>query len=150
MNIEELGLLIKSLDKRISELESKIKDKPLKQKKVVQIPTPNEFYRYCEANIFGWEYYVESIVNKYRAWYTNDWKDGFDKPILNWKSKVSHSVNTLRKSNIKMAFPYTNSSLLDNYLSDKDANILEIPKEKLFELEGYIRQSDKLKLEKCI
>jgi len=150
MNIEELECVITSLEKLISELKSQRDGKPIKQKKVGQIPTPNEFYRYCESNIFGWEYYVESIVNKYRAWYSNGWKDGFNKPIINWKSKISHSVNTLRKSNIKMVFPYTNSSLLDNYLSDSGANILEIPKDRLFELEGFIRQSDKIKLQKCI
>ena len=38
----------------------------------------------------------ESIRLKYEAWVENGWKDGNDKPIKNWKSKLTNTIPYLK------------------------------------------------------
>jgi hypothetical protein len=39
---------------------------------------------------------IESISLKYDAWIENGWKDGNDKPIKNWKSKLTNTIPYLK------------------------------------------------------
>lgn len=39
-----------------------------------------------------------ALKNKYEAWVSNDWKDGNDKEIKNWKSKLMHSMPYIKKN----------------------------------------------------
>jgi hypothetical protein len=35
---------------------------------------------------------LEDLELKYKSWVQNDWKDGYNKPILNWKSKLTNNL----------------------------------------------------------
>ena len=39
----------------------------------------------------------ESVKFKYESWITNDWKDGNDKKITNWKSKLLNTIPYLKE-----------------------------------------------------
>ena len=39
---------------------------------------------------------LESLKMKYEAWKINDWKDGYNKPIKNWKSKLLNTIPHLK------------------------------------------------------
>lgn len=41
---------------------------------------------------------INSVSLKYKAWVQNDWKDGFDKKITNWKSKLLNTLPHLKKN----------------------------------------------------
>ena len=65
---------------------------------VYKIPEFNEFLEYAiikKPNIDK-----EALRNKYDAWIENDWKDGNDKEIKNWKSKLNNTLPYI-KTNIQ-------------------------------------------------
>ena len=64
-----------------------------------KIPTYDEFKNYAlenEPNIN-----LKSLELKYKAWCENNWKDGNNKPIKNWKSKLLNTIPHLGKNKIK-------------------------------------------------
>lgn len=65
------------------------------------IPSLEEFLLYTESiflNQFKKDFqpYKYSAETKYKAWVDNGWKDGFNKPIKNWKRKVDNTVQHLK------------------------------------------------------
>lgn len=40
---------------------------------------------------------IQALKLKYESWKVNDWKDGNDKPIKNWKSKLLNTIQYLQK-----------------------------------------------------
>jgi hypothetical protein len=59
--------------------------------KSIDIPTPLEFKKYALEN--GKNIDVHALGLKYKSWEVNGWKDGNNKPIKNWKTKL---LNTLK------------------------------------------------------
>jgi len=71
------------------------KGKEIKGKEI-HIPTVDEFLVFCKQdmqdnnlNYFDYEY---SLKSKYDAWVQNGWKDGHNKTIKNWKSKIRNTI----------------------------------------------------------
>ncbi len=60
------------------------------------IPTENEFLDYVKTiEIYKTELDY-SIKSKYESWVENGWKDGNDKPIKNWKTKIKNTLPHLK------------------------------------------------------
>lgn len=74
-----------------------IKGKEIKEiKENKDIPTLDVFLSFClqETASAGlpWTAYEYPIKAKYESWVSNGWKDGHNKPIKNWKSKVKNTL----------------------------------------------------------
>ena len=72
----------------------------LKQPKQVSIPSMEEFLDFCKEhmtesglNFLEYEYPLKS---KFDSWRENGWKDGHNKPIKNWKSKIKNVIPFLK------------------------------------------------------
>lgn len=80
-------------------LENKNKDKNKDIiKKEIKIPELEEVLNYCKEILK--ERFVDlklSIEMKYKAWVTNDWKDGYDNKIKNWKTKILNTIPHLKE-----------------------------------------------------
>jgi len=78
------------------EKKEKKEDTP---KKIFIPPTEQEFRKEAYDKIvqsYGKDTFNQkvkgNVIAKYHAWNNNDWKDGYNKPIKNWKAKVNHSL----------------------------------------------------------
>ncbi len=70
----------------------KVKEKEKEKEKVNAIPTENEFLEYAKTiEIFKPELEF-SIRAKFEAWKESGWKDGNNKPIENWKTKLKNTM----------------------------------------------------------
>lgn len=70
-----------------------------KNVKKIYIPNFREFRNYVlekEPHIG-----LSALKNKYDAWIENDWKDGNDKIIKNWKVKILNTLQYLPKNSVK-------------------------------------------------
>ena len=67
------------------------------------IPTFQEFLTYGKEK----EPSVKdtALKNKYDAWVANDWKDGNNNKIKNWKSKLCHTLPYIEKETTKKVAP---------------------------------------------
>jgi hypothetical protein len=76
-------------------------DKEYKEdKEIKKIPNFEEFFEYCKSK------YIEEGKNpenfkigwkrKYDSWVVNGWKDGNNKQINNWKSKILNSIQHIK------------------------------------------------------
>ena len=43
---------------------------------------------------------ITNLKLKYEAWIENEWRDGNDREILNWKSKLNHTLPHIKESKI--------------------------------------------------
>lgn len=71
-------------------------------KKGTSEPTLNEFFEYAYSiKEFKdkFESLKYSIQSKYESWVDNGWKDGNDKPIKNWKTKLKNTLPFLKPLN---------------------------------------------------
>ena len=68
--------------------------KEIKEKK--DIPSLDDFLTFCLSEVanagLAWTMYEYPIKAKYESWVVNGWKDGHNKPIKNWKSKVKNTL----------------------------------------------------------
>lgn len=80
--------------------KDKDKDKELDKEKDNNIPTFDEFKNYVLENEPNIE--LKSLELKYKSWIENDWKDGYDKKIKNWKSKILNTIKFLPKNDNKI------------------------------------------------
>jgi len=64
-----------------------------------KIPTFFEFFEYAKSK----EPLINEIgvKNKYDAWIENKWRNGFDKPIKNWKSSLLNTLQYITKNKIE-------------------------------------------------
>lgn len=60
----------------------------------INIPTLQEFYAYAIS--LNDKVSQIDVKAKYHAWVENDWKDGNDKKIIRWKSKLAHSIKYMK------------------------------------------------------
>jgi len=70
-----------------------VKDKEqAKEKK----PNIEEFLSFCKEdmakNNLNYESYEYSLKSKFNSWEENGWKDGNNKPIKSWKSKIRNTI----------------------------------------------------------
>jgi hypothetical protein len=70
--------------------------KELKKEKNIDIPALSDFIDYALLNdkLIN----VEAVKLKYKAWVENDWKDGNNKDIKNWKSKILNTMAYMPKN----------------------------------------------------
>ncbi len=73
------------------------KDKNKIKNKNKIIPTLDEFLEYSKAEVNERFASIKfSLEAKYKSWVANDWRDGYDKPIKNWKSKLLNTIPHLK------------------------------------------------------
>lgn len=77
-----------------------IKEKDIKEKdiKVLKhIPEFQEFFDYCKTLSIYHSSFDFQIEAKYNAWVENKWKDGNNKSIKNWKTKIQNTMPYFKK-----------------------------------------------------
>ena len=70
-----------------------------KEKNEIYIPEFDEFLQYAIQQVPNVN--KEQIKLKYESWKVNEWKDGNDKPIKNWKSKLNQTLPYISKIEVK-------------------------------------------------
>ena len=106
----------KATDKSLDKAHTKATDKSLDKasdtiieqrnketkKQINNIPSLKEFGEFAmtKNNLFDNKLDKTKIVIKYESWITNNWKDGNDKPIKNWKSKLLNTLQYLCSEDI--------------------------------------------------
>ncbi len=72
-----------------------IKGKEIKGKETI-IPPIEEFLSFCKQDMQDngliYSDYEYSLKSKYDSWVQNKWKDGHNKQIKNWKSKIRNTI----------------------------------------------------------
>ncbi len=86
--------------KSIDNVKPKEKEKPKENPKVVNsnIPSFEEFSQLAKTLP---KYHPEldiSIEGKYEEWISNGWKNGYNKPIINWKASLKNTWPFMLKS----------------------------------------------------
>ena len=75
----------------------KKKDQRPDSEKKVEIPELKVFLDYCRGlKKIDFPALEFSIEAKYEAWKKNDWKNGFNRPIKNWKSSIKNTIPYLK------------------------------------------------------
>jgi len=89
------------------EIETKKKDK----RKEIEIPSCESFVSFAVENKPKVD--VSKVALKYSSWIANDWKDGNDNKINNWKSKLLNTLPYIDEVNQKKYDP-TNPATFRN------------------------------------
>lgn len=77
--------------------ETNIRNK--EEKKEINIPELSEFLAFAIQECSNIN--QEDVKHKYNSWFLNGWKDGNDKPIKNWKTKLLNTIPYLKKIEIQ-------------------------------------------------
>ena len=80
-----------SKSKAIAHIEDKIREDKIRE---IYIPTFDEFKNYALENFP--EIDILKLELKYKAWVENGWKDGNNKKIVNWKTKILNTIPFLK------------------------------------------------------
>jgi hypothetical protein len=84
---------VKDMDKDID--KDKEKNNNIKKEKN-EIPDLDEFLIFCKddmlKNSLNYNSYEYSLKSKFNTWSENGWKDGYNKPIKNWKAKIRNTI----------------------------------------------------------
>jgi hypothetical protein len=88
---KDTSVLQNDTEKRREEKDKKRVDKI--------IPTFLEFSTYAKEKEPAVN--LKALQNKYDAWVVNDWKNGNDRPIKNWKSALLQTLIYIEKDNTK-------------------------------------------------
>ena len=72
------------------------KEKEKEKEKVNIVPAFDDFKMYAWSK--KKDVNMEALKLKYESWVENGWKDGNDKPIKNWKTKILNSLPYLKES----------------------------------------------------
>lgn len=70
-----------------------------KENKEINIPEYSEFLQYAIKQVPNIN--QENLKLKYQSWVVNEWKDGNDKKIVNWKSKLTNTLPYIGKIEVK-------------------------------------------------
>lgn len=70
-----------------------------KEKKEINIPELSEFLAFAIQECSNIN--QDDVKHKYKSWVLNEWKDGNDKPIKNWKTKLLNTIPHLKKIEIQ-------------------------------------------------
>jgi hypothetical protein len=73
------------------------KGKEIKGKEIKEdIPTIDVFLSFCKEDMLknglSFDAYEYSLKSKFSSWVDNKWRDGHNKPIKNWKSKIRNTI----------------------------------------------------------
>jgi hypothetical protein len=79
--------------------QSIVKESIVNESKEKNIPTVDEFLSYGKEKEPSVK--ISSLKNKYDAWIENDWRDGNDQKIKNWKTKLCNTLPYIEKDNGK-------------------------------------------------
>jgi hypothetical protein len=83
-----------------------IKGKESKESK----PSIDEFLSFCKddmiKNGMNFILYEYSLKSKFLSWVENDWKDGNNKPIKSWKSKIRNTIPFLKPISLTTSNSY--------------------------------------------
>jgi hypothetical protein len=95
--IDANALQMQSDSNAIKERKGKeIKGKESKESK----PSIDEFLSFCKddmiKNGINFSLYEYSLKSKFSSWEENNWKDGNNKPIKSWKSKIRNTIPFLK------------------------------------------------------
>lgn len=60
-------------------------------------PTLEDFLEYVKSKSKDYTLIQNAAKLKYESWSVNDWKDGNDKPIKNWRTKILNTIPHLKK-----------------------------------------------------
>lgn len=69
------------------------------EKKEINIPELSEFLAFAIQECSNIN--QDDVKHKYKSWILNEWKDGNDKPIKNWKTKLLNTIPHLKKIEIQ-------------------------------------------------
>jgi hypothetical protein len=69
------------------------------EKKEIYIPEFSEFLAYAVSQVPN--VIQQEVKLKYDSWVVNGWKDGNDKKIVNWKSKLNNTLPFLKKHEVQ-------------------------------------------------
>ncbi len=83
----------KPFAKPLQRVKDKYKDKDINK----SIPDLNEFLNYAKTLPIYHPSFDFQIEAKYNAWVENKWKDGNNKPIKNWKTKIQNTMPYFKK-----------------------------------------------------
>lgn len=72
-----------------------------KNNKEIYIPEYSEFLQYAIQQVPNIN--QQDLKLKYDSWIINEWKDGNDKKIVNWKSKLNNTLPFIKKHEFKQA-----------------------------------------------
>jgi hypothetical protein len=92
--------LIKHTTKQLQSIDSIDKQETKEQ---IYIPEFNEFLEYAISQVPTVN--KEDVRLKYESWKVNEWKDGNDKKIMNWKTKLNNTLPYIRKDEFKTYTP---------------------------------------------
>lgn len=89
----------KELQSTLQGVKDKDKDKYKDEVKVKNkiIPELSEFLSYCKTLSIYHSSFDFQIEAKYNAWVENKWKDGNNKSIKNWKTKIQNTMPYFKK-----------------------------------------------------
>ena len=114
MNNKDISIIKKHLDKALvfvhgldNRIDSALEDAKKEinsSKKNNKIPEYEEFKEYVFSK--STEVCQEKLRLKYESWIENEWKDGNNKKILNWRSKILNTIPYIKNDNIKKKFAY--------------------------------------------
>jgi hypothetical protein len=68
-------------------------------KEEIYIPELSEFLAFAIQECSNIN--QDDVKHKYKSWVMNEWKDGNDKPIKNWKTKLLNTIPHLKKHEIQ-------------------------------------------------
>ena len=84
----------------INNKELIINNKPKKDKKGIIIPSISEFMDYYKNDLSTKFPNLDfQVQTKYESWIENNWKDGNNKPIINWKTKLKATIIYFKPDN---------------------------------------------------
>lgn len=92
-NVEKQEVIIPEIPKEV-----KPSKKDLSNKKTADIPTFEEILTFAKTLSTYDDDMEIHLQTKYDSWVENGWKNGFDKPITNWKSTVRNSIPYLKRN----------------------------------------------------
>lgn len=112
-----------------------------------KVPTFEEFKKYVQENDNSVN--IQALEMKYKSWVENSWKDGYNKPIKNWKSKILNNLQFLKHDSVQ---EQTNKTSGLRYLSleDKQRKGLNPKREYVFskidgqEYAGLLTEAEKI------
>lgn len=100
INLDEVDLkneqMFKQVIKQTLELYINTNGNGNSNKAKIEIPSFDEFKSYSLSKTDNVD--LEKLKLKYEAWKANGWKDGHDKQIKNWKSKILNTLPYLKKN----------------------------------------------------
>jgi hypothetical protein len=89
-------------DTHTTPIEEGKKDKKERKKENTIIPSREEFISYG-LGIVKDDGYEFALSAKYETWVENDWRDGYNKKIVNWKTKIQNTIPHLTPMKSKPA-----------------------------------------------